>query len=420
MGSLTPSYDARGNLTADGAGNGYYYTAENRLSVAWLPDYRGLAYDALGRPHQTATASTLTRFDHLGATILSEYDGSNALQRRYVPGPGTDEPVLWYEGSGTSNRRWLHADERGSVIATSDSSGNLVGTTNRYDEYGIPQGTLTGRFGFTGQAWLPEFGLYYYRARTYSPTYGRFLQCDPIGFGSGMNIYAYVLNDPVNLIDPSGLGPDDPPCTDCTGPEIEVVGSPRGPGGWITIGILMGLEPRSYSENGAGGTDGPPPTDPCGGRLTTNPTASGRLAIPAPGTRQGAPGFGNRPGGHPGIDFANPVGAQVYAAGAGRVVKADGISDPGGYGNQIVIHHGGGVYTQYGHLGTMSVRVDANVTAGQVIGTTARPGDRPGGAGNMGTGMSPQVHFEVRIGSALARSVGGNPINPQRCLPRSP
>jgi RHS repeat-associated protein len=180
------------------------YTSENLLKSISGGGSATLAYDPAMRLFQVARTST-TRFAYDGLDLIGEYSGTNALLRRYVHGPGTDEPLVQYEGTGTTDRRFLQADERGSITAISDSSGNLL-TANSYDEYGIPGASNAGRFQYTGQTWLPEVGLYYYKARMYSPTLGRFMQPDPIGYaGDGPNLFAYTLNDPVNFTDPLGL-----------------------------------------------------------------------------------------------------------------------------------------------------------------------------------------------------------------------
>lgn len=203
-GSVNPTYDVRGNLTSAGTTT-YGYTSENMLSTASTGV--NLTYDPLMRLSQVIGATT-TKFAYDGFNALAEYDGGNLVLRRYVFGPGMDEPLVQYEGSDTATRRWLHADERGSIIAVSDASGATF-AKNSYDEYGIPGSSNYGRFQYTGQMWLPEIGMYHYKARIFSPTLGRFLQTDPIGYGDGPNWYNYVGSDPVNGVDPLGLDGED-------------------------------------------------------------------------------------------------------------------------------------------------------------------------------------------------------------------
>jgi RHS repeat-associated protein len=110
-------------------------------------------------------------------------------------------------------RQTLVPDIQGSITATLDSGGTL--TRIAYGAFGESASAVASGAGprYTARRLDPETatagaqpsGLYYYRARTYSPTWGRFLQPDPIGTAGGINLYAYVNNDPLNLTDPTGL-----------------------------------------------------------------------------------------------------------------------------------------------------------------------------------------------------------------------
>ncbi|MFF4899221.1 M23 family metallopeptidase [Streptomyces sp. NPDC001068] len=95
---------------------------------------------------------------------------------------------------------------------------------------------------------------------------------------------------------------------------------------------------------------------------------------------------------HTGQDFAVKAGTPVYAVGPGRVVTA---SCGDGYGNQVVLHHPDGFYTQYAHLSVISVR------PGDIV----RAGRRIGSAGSTGNADGPHLHFEVRTGPAMGSAV---------------
>jgi RHS repeat-associated protein len=207
-GPATFAYDPNGNLASTVNApwsTAYVYDVENRLVSATGTHNATLTYDPLGRLFQVSSGASIRRLVYDGDALIAEYDAAGTMPHRYIHGnDGGDDPLVWYHNAASGWRQLLFHDHQGSIVGVTDMFGNSI-AANSYDPWGIPAPNNAGRFGYTGQAWVPELGLWYYKTRFYSPTTGRFLQVDPIGYGGGANLYAYVGNDPGNFADPSGL-----------------------------------------------------------------------------------------------------------------------------------------------------------------------------------------------------------------------
>ena len=225
-------YSLNGNLIAKRArpGSGkadwdYVYDALDLLIEARRDDivverYR---YDALGRRSVIDNAAGGAG-DFVRTAIVNDGPDRSldlredsaataALHRRYTHSDNVDEPLLmeaFNDNGAPAGAYSYHADYIGTVRYMTDETGQVV-NAYEYDSYGRPlfiQETVAQPFAYTGREYDSATGLYHYRARSYDASTGRFMQEDPIGFLSGdLNLYRYVLSNPLAYSDPSGLTP---------------------------------------------------------------------------------------------------------------------------------------------------------------------------------------------------------------------
>jgi len=220
----TMGYDAAGNLISKTMGNTVQslgWDANNDLrqvvsqvtnvvnGVSTVTSYNEIYnYDHEGRriARQMVTGSSLYQSLYLynGEDIHKEY----AVQwvspvAAYTQGPAQDDPLIYQSGAGS---KYYHADGLGSTTLLTDAAGGLQ-AYRRYDPWGrtIASGGTMPTYGYTGREPDLSTGYMYYRSRYYDPTIGRFLGRDPMGLDAGINVYAYVGDNPTNNTDPSGM-----------------------------------------------------------------------------------------------------------------------------------------------------------------------------------------------------------------------
>ncbi|MBE9182617.1 hypothetical protein IQ268_29180 [Oculatella sp. LEGE 06141] len=174
----------------------------------------------------SGTAAT-THFVYDRDNVILEFT-SNSLSQRYLHGTQVDQVLAQENGSGETV--WHLTDHLGTVKNLVDGSGAVVNYV-KYDSFGKvvseTNGAIGSRYQFTGREFDAETGLYFYRARYYDASVGRFVSEDPIGFAGGdANLFGYAKNQPVNNTDPFGTT-----STELT--QLLTIATPRSPGSSI-------------------------------------------------------------------------------------------------------------------------------------------------------------------------------------------
>jgi RHS repeat-associated protein len=221
-GSGTISYDANGNLTADGSGNTYVYDAWNRL-VAVKNNGTTIAaygYNGAGQRINETHGSTTTDLYLSAANQVLEERVGGVVQARNVWGPEYVNELIVRDQSSQHNgvldqRLYVVQDANWDVTALVDTSGNVL-ERDDYDPFGAQtvlnvdftvRGTSSYAmsYGFQGMRTDLFVNVDFADNRVYSPTLMNWLQTDPIGLNAGNNDHQFEGNGPTSAVDPSGL-----------------------------------------------------------------------------------------------------------------------------------------------------------------------------------------------------------------------
>ena len=232
--SSVPTYDASGNtlsielpapsslLSAQSFRLQAQYDGQSRLVVAQTVDLGGEAthqaafvYDGHNRQVSRTLDGKTTFFIWDNWSLLAEYQvsaGTPVQVARYVHGPRLDEIIL-QQTATQSTPVYLHEDALGGTYLLTDASGAVVerysytayGEVSAFNAAGASVAKPATRFLYTGREWIAELGLNDHRNRFYLPSFGRWLNRDPIGEDGGGNLYCYTRGNPVNEIDALGF-----------------------------------------------------------------------------------------------------------------------------------------------------------------------------------------------------------------------
>jgi len=202
------SYDDNGNLTSDGELN-YIYDGENRLKEVkqGTNTIAAYAYDYMGR-RTSKTVSGQTAFFHYdGWNVVAETDQAGTTIASYTY-DDRNQLVSMTRGSQTY---YYQYNAHGDVVSLTNSASQVV-NTYEYDPWGevlSANETVDNPYRYAGYRYDTETELYYLQHRYYDAGICRFLTRDPypanLKLPQTLNFYAYCINNPINLIDPSGL-----------------------------------------------------------------------------------------------------------------------------------------------------------------------------------------------------------------------